>query len=123
MERLIDANALKVQLQREIDMYYNEDSGGIHTAMEALDEIDNAPTVEAEPKWIPVTERLPKSYEHVLVSKKKEEGFEPISVGYFFKNPYSDDIMFDDFLGTCCRYLSTDILAWMPMPKPYEVKK
>lgn len=27
-------------------MYYNQDSGGIHTAMEALDEIDNAPTVE-----------------------------------------------------------------------------
>lgn len=47
--RLIDADALKVQLQREIDTYCNEDSGGIHTAMEALDEIDNAPTVEAEP--------------------------------------------------------------------------
>lgn len=53
--RLIDADALKVQLQREIDTYYNEACGGIHTAMEALDEIDNAPTVKAEPEhghWI-----------------------------------------------------------------------
>lgn len=47
--RLIEAEALKAQIQREIDMYFDEDSGGIHTAMEARDEIDNAPTVDAIP--------------------------------------------------------------------------
>ena len=47
--RLIDADALKAQLQREIDRYFDEDGGGIHTAMEARDEIDYAPTVDAVP--------------------------------------------------------------------------
>lgn len=46
--RLIDADALKAQIQREIDIYFDEDGGGIHTAMEARDEIDYAPTVDAE---------------------------------------------------------------------------
>jgi hypothetical protein len=51
--RLIDADALKAQLQREIDIYFDEDGGGIHTAMEARDEIDYAPTVDAIPvEWI-----------------------------------------------------------------------
>ena len=49
MTRLIDADALKAQIQREIDIYFNEVGGGIHTAMEARDEIDYAPTVDAEP--------------------------------------------------------------------------
>ena len=56
MGRLIDADALKAQLQREIDIYFDENGGGIHTAMEARDEVDNAPTVDAVPvrhgKWI-----------------------------------------------------------------------
>ena len=47
--RLIDADAFKAQLQREIDIYFDEDGGGIHTAMEARDEIDYAPTVDAVP--------------------------------------------------------------------------
>jgi hypothetical protein len=55
--RLIDAEALKAQIQREIDRYFDENGGGIHTAMEARDEIDYAPTVDAVPvrhgKWIP----------------------------------------------------------------------
>lgn len=60
MGRLIDADALKAQLQREIDIYFDEDGGGIHTAMEARDEIDYAPTVDAEPvrhgRWIDYTD-------------------------------------------------------------------
>ena len=47
--RLIDADAFKAQLQREIDIYFDENGGGIHTAMEARDEVDNAPTVDAVP--------------------------------------------------------------------------
>ena len=51
--RLIDADAFKAQLQREIDIYFDENGGGIHTAMEARDEIDYAPTVDAIPvKWL-----------------------------------------------------------------------
>ena len=49
MTRLIDADALKAQIQREIDRYFDEYGGGIHTAMEARDEIDYAPTVDAVP--------------------------------------------------------------------------
>lgn len=101
---------------------------GCGYCLQGGDEVEEAlslavDALKQEPKWISVTELLPKFYEHVLVSRKKEEGFEPISVGYFYKNPYSDDIMFDDFLGTCGRFVLMGILAWMPMPKPYERKE
>lgn len=72
-------------------------------------------------EWIPVTDRLPKFHETVLVTTKKEED---IAIGHFYKNPHSGDIMFDDHLSMFYyEYVSTDILAWMPLPKPYEAER
>jgi hypothetical protein len=56
-------------------------------------------------KWIPVSERLPKPYEQVLRTVK--------SIGWNgTSNIYVD-------LGSICP-IDTDVIAWMPLPKPYK---
>ena len=54
--RLIDADALK----KEIHCEYSDD-------LEILDHIDAQLTINPEPHWIPVTERLPEAKQKVLV--------------------------------------------------------
>ena len=74
MGRLIDADALKAQIQREIDIYFNEVGGGIHTAMEACDEIDFAPTVDAIPV-IRCKDCIKKELCSIFRDAKQELGF------------------------------------------------
>ena len=46
-KRLIDANALKEQIIKEIHYYWNEGNGGYYLAEDVIPDIDNAPTVDA----------------------------------------------------------------------------
>lgn len=55
--------------------------------------------------WIPVSERLPKAYEQVLRTVKY------IGWNSTF-HTYVD-------IGTICP-IDTDVIAWMPLPKPYN---
>ena len=54
--RLIDADVLAEKMRSEIYRYWNEDGGGYYLAEDAVVEVENAPTVDAEPvlhgKWI-----------------------------------------------------------------------
>lgn len=45
--RLIDANALKESVMKEIRHYWNEGDGGYYLAEDVIPDIDNAPTVDA----------------------------------------------------------------------------
>ena len=45
--RLIDANALKESVMKEIRHYWNEGEGGYYLAEDVIPDIDNAPTVDA----------------------------------------------------------------------------
>lgn len=49
MARLIDADALKVQVMAEIRHYWNNGEGGYYLAEDVIPDIDNAPTVDAVP--------------------------------------------------------------------------
>ena len=60
------------------------------------------PTMQSFPRWIPVSERLPKEGSYVLVCCK--DGL--ISTDDYFS--YG----FDDW--------NDDVVAWMPLPAPYE---
>ncbi len=46
-KRLIDANALKEQIAKEIHTYWTNGTGGYCLAEDAIADIDNAPTVDA----------------------------------------------------------------------------
>lgn len=82
--------------------------------------INKLPTVDIEPHWIPCCERLPEAPFGCLVTVEDEE---PMT-GALFPNllPYFvgwDGEQWNDADGEQCPF---EVLAWMPLPKPYEVE-
>lgn len=66
--------------------------------------------LEQEPRWIPVSERLPKEggYYLVTLETKSQIGSNVTSLGYFF--------------GQEKRWMKSEdtVIAWQPLPKPYK---
>ncbi len=135
MRRLIDANAL---LMDAIERFYR--TGINREAVNILDLlISNAPTIDAGPRWIQCSERLPENMEPVNITwvnrdpgpyymHIKDKPF--TATGIYFKGQWYW------WSSTCadmlCEYWHTwidsvddgiEITAWMALPKPYEVKE
>ena len=96
--RAIDADALKEDLTR---FYDNE--------VTARKLIDEQPTIQPEPHWIPVTERLPKEDGNYLVSGKWGSGKEAVGDCLFSVE--------DGYFQTAWNF---DVLAWCELPEPYK---
>ena len=85
--------------------------------------MDELPSVTPqEPRWIPVSERLPDDSGEYLVSvtDKEDEDYKQVGVAWF-AHPKDYDIQDGEW-----RELMIDeiVVAWMPLPKPNsEVKK
>ena len=69
--------------------------------------IDEQPTIS---QWIPVSERLPKEYEDVLVTLVCNENGGYICVAI-------DCIAYD---GKWFAHYNDSVVAWMPLPEPYK---
>ena len=118
--RLIDAEGSELQTQlkiiREAEyQIYGSGSWGFTTKCEHA--IEDAPTIQPEPHWIPVTERLPEESGQYLITVKYEhvDGYEDI---YAEHGDWSDG-KWDMFgFGHCGKV--EDIVAWMPLPEPYK---
>jgi hypothetical protein len=115
MSRYIDADALKEfidcgHLRNPCEVCFSE--------LDVVNLIDAQPTVDAEPRWIPVSERLPKMKEIVLITNDKGHVRcgQYRGVGFFSKN---DGRPHWNWKGNT---LET-VVAWMPLPKPYEVEE
>ena len=67
-------------------------------------------SAETEPKWIPVTERLPEKHQRVLVTIKRSDGEMRVRSGN-----YSDDYFWID---NGDYWKCNEVLAWMPLPEP-----
>ena len=65
----------------------------------------------AEPQWIPVSEKLPKYSDSVLVSVCDHE----IDIGSYYCDTWH--------INGCGSVEDGTVLSWMPTPKPYEVKE
>lgn len=66
-----------------------------------------------KPCWIPVSEKLPKEYDLVLVTEKY--GF--VDTAHFVHNDFTEMdewIVADDE--------TIDVIAWMPLPQPYKAE-
>lgn len=94
--RLIDVDALP------------DDAGWCGDAL--IEAINNAPTIALESQWIPCSERLPDEFErYYLVTIKR--------MGDDFESYIEVDIAYFDPLGF---YKNDEVIAWMPLPQPYE---
>lgn len=68
----------------------------------------NVPSVTPqEPRWIPVTERLPEDKQRILVTRKSG------TIGYISWNTWWNEQT---------RYPIDKVIAWMPLPEPYKAE-
>ena len=72
----------------------------------------DTPTIEAVPQWIPCSERLPEEGEVVLTQAKFKDDV---------KMAVSARVDFNYWTGWGTREI--DIVAWMPLPRHYEVEE
>lgn len=66
------------------------------------------------PKWIPVSEQIPKPYEGVIVAREKEKG-KPLKVEAGMMKP--------DGLWKIYGTNTKGVLYWMPLPEAPELQK
>ena len=75
-----------------------------------------------EPKWIPVSERLPKSDGVYIVTREFTDGFECVDLAdacYFDGTSIWHN---DNRINHDREYVDKKIKAWMPLPEPYKAE-
>ena len=100
--RLIDADALYETL---VTGDIRETQQFCFPCKKVLEAIDAQPTVDPQPQWIPVTERLPDKDGRYLVTNSHWGAYE-VDWNIFFNNQ-----------GWLCE---KGVIAWMPLPEPYK---
>lgn len=121
--RTIDVDALLAEFdRREAEPEYQHEGEDWYCGLISGEElVMEAPTIETERRWIPVSERMPKEETYVLISKKPS----PLSgkkwcvtVAGRFIDGRSRKVEWRDIgFG---RIYDDDVLAWMPLPEPYK---
>ena len=80
------------------------------------DTIEALPSAQPEQRWIPCSERLPEGITQVIIQTNGEAIHEAIYMGkddyghYVWKRP-DNEIYWDE-----------EVVAWMPLPTPYQPK-
>lgn len=98
--RLIDGDSLKRNLERLWDMHDDYDFAN----KDVWQEIENAPVIEPEQKWIPCSERLPYRVEH-------RDDMVLVCYG-------NGSIRFDSCMNG--EWVHGNPIAWMPLPEPWR---
>lgn len=101
--RLIDADALINRI-----VFYTDLPFEIKEAVE--DEINEQPTIEPEPHWIPCTERLPEIWDYVLCSQVNGD----VGEGKLLDDGYWH-ICYDQ-----SHRRKTWVVAWQPLPEKFK---
>lgn len=103
--RLIDGDALKRRAQKvATEAWKMKIKAEVETILnQFIDWINEAPTIQTEPHWIPMAERLPKVKQKVLVQ-------------------YADESMATKRCNDAghLAWFYSNAVAWMPAPKEYK---
>lgn len=100
--RLIDAEKLKKHYA-----WWDDDER--RTLFDQI--VDAQPTIDAEPHWIPCSERLPEDDRSKVVTLANGNA----EVGYYSNGDWW-------CVGDSFRLENPTVIAWMPLPDPYEVE-
>lgn len=96
--RLIDVDALP------------DDAGWCGDAL--IEAINNAPTIDLEPKWTPCSEGLPKKYGEYLCCDIRGE--------YILGMPFENEDSDTGFVVETDNEYMINCIAWMPLPEPWK---
>ena len=124
MPRLIDADALIAQIEKNICepcKKRKEDYNGVRCRAcqygDEIDDIEDAPTIEPQ-KWIPITEAEPGAA-HVLATLRwDEDDYEVTELDYWATVAAQDDK--DKVISARARDIIEHVIAWMPLPEPWR---
>ena len=123
MQRLIDAD-ICIEKIKNLSIEYDAE-----TVQRCIEVVSNAPTIDAEPQWIPCSERLPEYFEPVITwdghcySVEKRIPYIRDEAGNLIKSEWwvSDD--YEEETDYYPNLRDGTAIAWMPLPEPYEVKE
>lgn len=104
--RLIDADAIPWT-----DLNGDNPNSDLKVLITFADKVNRMPTIE-QPHWIPCSERLPEENQICIVT---DETMKNTYEYRFCKETY------DEIQGWT--YMRHRIIAWMPLPEPYEEGK
>ena len=87
---------------------------------EMVDMLKQAPTIE-QPQWIPCSEKLPTDNDYdesfiVTIQCEHVDGWDDYVTGYADFTPHGWDIQ-SYYLG------QIKVVAWMPLPEPYQAER
>ena len=137
--RLIDADAMLETLKRKYPQWYTgkpKDSWMHYAWLVYHQTVENAPTIDAIPRWIPCEERLPKDLEVVNITwinhrpatyyaDIKDNPFTATAIHYedkwWWYSPICEDMLAECGKSECDKMdANIEVTAWMPMPEPYN---
>ena len=111
--RPIDADALE-NMGYELHRTYRKDA---NTMVYEVKKIADVPTIEAGPKWIPCSEKLPEAREETYwVCTDGEYQHE---CGWTNTNPVWTDLTTEWHWNIFDTPPYSKVIAWMPLPEPY----
>jgi len=114
--RLIDADEIRIKPE-----YMHDICGSVMIRVEDVARIINEmPTINSQPHWIPCSERLPEEDNVEVLCTVKQQSItdhsETIIVeqGCYFYGTWL--LSYDNQRVNCSR----EVLAWQPLPSPYQ---
>lgn len=87
-------------------------SDNLINVIDAMNVLRDLPSVQPEQRWIPVEERFPEPWDLVLVTDRCKD----VRVCQMHHN--SSDGWYDECDNWM--YFNTSVIAWMPLPEPYQ---
>ena len=96
----------------------------LNVLTEVREKVRALPSAENKGEWIPVTEKLPKDHEEVLIYLSSNR----ITIGLYNSHvlplaPYKPIGWGVNAQTAVHNFCSDDVVAWMPLPDPYKAEK